>query len=148
MGPRVRRREPETLCREAFSSQAMAVLHDPDTRVTTHCPAEPARTPRSLAFPLVSLGVEPSAGIEPTTPSLPWTHRDRCADRRFPRSRPTVGGEVIGSPPEKLCVLALVHRLQESWLVYCDVDADRGNDDGAVHRDVSDCSGEPQRRSE
>jgi hypothetical protein len=38
MDPRVRRREPETLCREAFSSQAMAVLHDSDTRLTTSLP--------------------------------------------------------------------------------------------------------------
>jgi hypothetical protein len=31
------------------------------------------------------------------------TTRNRCADRRFPRSRPTVGAEVIGSPSAKLC---------------------------------------------
>jgi hypothetical protein len=42
MDPRVRRREPETLCREAFSSQAMAVLHDSDTRPTTSLPRQPA----------------------------------------------------------------------------------------------------------
>ena len=28
------------------------------------------------AFPLVSLGVEPPAGIEPATPSLPWNHQE------------------------------------------------------------------------
>src|SRR4029453_5405688 len=32
------RREPETLCGEAFSSRAMAVLHDSDTRLTTSLP--------------------------------------------------------------------------------------------------------------
>jgi len=32
------------------------------------------------------------------------TTRNRCADRRFPRSRPTVWAEVIGSPSVKLCV--------------------------------------------
>jgi hypothetical protein len=31
------------------------------------------------------------------------TTRNRCANRRFPRSRPTVGAEVIGSPSVKLC---------------------------------------------
>src|SRR5918993_1088477 len=35
------RREPVTLCREAFSSQAMAVLHDLDTRLTTSLPRQP-----------------------------------------------------------------------------------------------------------
>jgi hypothetical protein len=33
------------------------------------------------------------------------TTRNRCANRRFPRSRPTVGAKVIGSLSEKLCVL-------------------------------------------
>jgi hypothetical protein len=31
------------------------------------------------------------------------TTRNRCADRRFPRSRPTVRVEVIGSLPAKVC---------------------------------------------
>ena len=35
------------------------------------------------------------------------TTRNRCADHRFPRSRPTVGAEVIGSLSAKLCVLKL-----------------------------------------
>ena len=46
-------------------------------------------------------------GIEPATPSLPWNHRDRCADRRFPRSRATVGAEVIGSLLAKVCALSI-----------------------------------------
>jgi hypothetical protein len=33
------------------------------------------------------------------------TTRNRCANRRSPRSRPTVGAEVIGSPSAKVCVL-------------------------------------------
>ena len=33
------------------------------------------------------------------------TTRNRCADRRFPRSRPTVGAKVIGSLSAKLCAL-------------------------------------------
>jgi hypothetical protein len=37
------------------------------------------------------------------------TTRNRCADDRFPRSRPTVGVEVIGSPSTELCVLFSCH---------------------------------------
>jgi hypothetical protein len=33
------------------------------------------------------------------------TTRNRCADRHFPRSRPTVRAKVIGSPSAKLCAL-------------------------------------------
>jgi hypothetical protein len=33
------------------------------------------------------------------------TTRNRCAERPFPRSRPTVGAEVIGSLSAKLCAL-------------------------------------------
>jgi hypothetical protein len=33
------------------------------------------------------------------------TTRNRCADRRFPSSRPTVRAKVIGSLPAKLCTL-------------------------------------------
>ena len=32
------------------------------------------------------------------------TTRNRCANRHFPRSRPTVGAKVIGSLPAQLCV--------------------------------------------
>jgi hypothetical protein len=88
MGPRVRRREPETLCREAFSSQAMAVLHDPDTRVTTHCPAEPARTPRSLAFPLVIFGCGAPRRNRTGDPSLPWNHQEPLCGPPFPQLAP------------------------------------------------------------
>ena len=35
------------------------------------------------------------------------TTGNRCADRRFPRSRPTVVAEVIGSLSAKLCVLSI-----------------------------------------
>jgi hypothetical protein len=39
------------------------------------------------------------------------TTRNRCANRRFPRSRPTVRAEVIGSPSAKLCA----HFLARCW---------------------------------
>ena len=37
------------------------------------------------------------------------TTRNRCANRRSSRSRPTVGVEVIGSPSTELCVLFSCH---------------------------------------
>ena len=49
--------------------------------------------------------MEPPAGIEPATHPYHGTTRNRCADHRIPRSRPTVGAKVIGSPSVKLCVL-------------------------------------------
>jgi len=45
----------------------MAFGHIP----TATCWPQPGREGRWPAFPLVSLGVEPPAGIEPATPSLP-----------------------------------------------------------------------------
>src|SRR5215218_7067097 len=44
-----------------------------------------------------------SASQRIENPSLPWNHQDRCADRRSPRSRRTVGTKVIGSLSAKLC---------------------------------------------
>jgi hypothetical protein len=38
--------------------------------------ADASPTPRRSAFALVSACVEPPAGIEPATPSLPWNHRE------------------------------------------------------------------------
>jgi hypothetical protein len=42
------------------------------TRDVFSGPQRPHRTPKRPAFALVSLCVEPPAGIEPATPSLPW----------------------------------------------------------------------------
>jgi hypothetical protein len=42
------------------------------------------------------------------------TTRNRCAEARFPRSRPTVGVKVIGSPSAKLCALFSSHALAVS----------------------------------
>ena len=47
--------------------------------------------------------VEPPAGIEPATPSLPWNHREPLCEPAFSQVAPTVGAEVIGSPSAKLC---------------------------------------------
>jgi len=49
----------------------MAILHDSDTRLTTSLPRRPTRTPRWPAFALVRACMQPPAGIEPATPSLP-----------------------------------------------------------------------------
>jgi hypothetical protein len=60
---------------------------------------------RPSAWPGLScwVVVKPPAGIEPATPSLPWNPRNRCAEPRFPRSRPTVRAKVIGSLLTKVC---------------------------------------------
>src|SRR5215211_1038285 len=104
MDPRVGRREPERLCREAFSSQAMAVLHDSDTRLTTSLPRQTGPNPKITS---VSAGQDLCGAPPPESNRRPHPYHgttgNRCADRRFPRSRPTVGAEVIGSPPTKLC---------------------------------------------
>jgi hypothetical protein len=41
------------------------------------------------------------------------TTRNRCAERRSPRSRPTVTVEVIGSPSTRLCVLLVDREVTE-----------------------------------
>jgi hypothetical protein len=63
------------------------------------------RTRRRPAFALVRGGVEPPAGIEPATPSLPWNHREPLCGTPFPqvtsdrqgRSYRFSFGEVMGS---------------------------------------------------
>jgi len=40
------------------------------------------------AFALVRLGVEPPAGIEPATPSLPWNHQEPLCGTPFPQVAP------------------------------------------------------------
>jgi hypothetical protein len=37
---------------------------------------------------LVSMGVEPPAGIEPATPSLPWNHQEPLCEPPFPQVTP------------------------------------------------------------
>ena len=40
------------------------------------------------AFPLVSRYMEPPAGIEPATPSLPWNHQEPLCEPPFPQVTP------------------------------------------------------------
>jgi hypothetical protein len=40
------------------------------------------------AFALVSAVVEPPAGIEPATPSLPWNHQEPLCEPTFPQVTP------------------------------------------------------------
>jgi hypothetical protein len=60
---------------------------------------------RLAAFPLVSSYVEPPPESNRRPHPYHGTTRNRCAERRFPSSRPTVEAEVIGSLSAKLCVL-------------------------------------------
>jgi hypothetical protein len=48
----------------------------------------PYRTRQRPAFPLVSAYVEPPAGIEPATPSLPWNHQEPLCGPPFPQVTP------------------------------------------------------------
>jgi hypothetical protein len=51
------------------------------------------RTPPRPAFPLVRAYVEPPAGIEPATPSLPWNHREPLCGAPFPQVTPDRKGQ-------------------------------------------------------
>ena len=42
-------------------------------------------TPRRPALALVKAYVEPPAGIEPATPSLPWNHQEPQCEPSFPK---------------------------------------------------------------
>ena len=83
--PDARRGEPQTLCREAFSFRSLADLHESDTNLTTNCRPNQPQTRRWPAFALVIGLVEPPAGIEPATPSLPWNHREPLCGPPFPQ---------------------------------------------------------------
>jgi hypothetical protein len=61
------------------------------------------------AFPLVSACVEPPAGIEPATPSLPWNHQEPLCGPPFSQVTPDRSGrsyrfsfgEVMCSSPSR-----------------------------------------------
>ena len=55
----------------------------------------------SPAFPLVRTLLEPPAGIDRRPHPYHGTTRNRCAERRYRRSRSTVGAKVMGSPSAK-----------------------------------------------
>jgi hypothetical protein len=59
----------------------------------------------STAFPLVRGHMVGATGFEPVTSSVSETTGNRCAEARFPRSRPTVGAEVKCSLGVQLRVL-------------------------------------------
>jgi hypothetical protein len=87
------------------------------TRDVFSGPQRPQRTRRRPAFALVSLGVEPPAGIEPATHPYHGTTRNRCAERRNRRSRLTVRVEVIGSLLATVCALLQDMRSAEPALM-------------------------------
>jgi hypothetical protein len=69
-------------------------------------PSEPTRNGRTLSVCAGHrLGWSPPPESNRRPHPYHGTTRNRCANRRFPRSRPTVGAEVIGSPSAKLCAL-------------------------------------------
>jgi hypothetical protein len=66
----------------------------------------PHRTQRRPAFALVRACVEPPAGIEPATPSLPWNHQEPLCAPPFPQVAPDRRGQSYGfSLGEGMCSL-------------------------------------------
>jgi hypothetical protein len=53
----------------------------------------PHRTPRRPASALVRAYLEPPAGIEPATPSLPWNHQEPLCGTPFPQLTPDRQGQ-------------------------------------------------------
>ena len=74
--------------------------------------SSPATAPDgdSPAFPLVRAYMEPPAGIEPATPSLPWNHQEPLCEPPFPQVTPDRKGRSYRFPSAELCV----HSRQES----------------------------------
>src|SRR5215218_4193223 len=74
------------------------------TRLTSSLPPEPARNVKMTS---VCAGHQLGGSPPPESNRRPHPYHgttgNRCADRRCPRSRPTVRAEVIGSLPAKLC---------------------------------------------
>jgi hypothetical protein len=95
---------------EAFSIRY--TLRPTDQTQTERCVPRPTVRNAELraAFPLVSCCMEPPAGIEPATPSLPWNHQEPLCGPPFPQLTPDRQGqwyrfsfaEVMRSPPSSL----------------------------------------------
>src|ERR671910_3614729 len=77
------RPEPERLTREVLSARHAPVQHHPERQDHQHHPFDRPPTQNGPAFALVSFCVEPPAGIEPATPSLPWNHQEPLCGPAF-----------------------------------------------------------------
>jgi hypothetical protein len=65
----------------------------PNAKTTSIAGSTGPQTRNRPAFPLVSLGMEPPAGIEPATPSLPWNHQEPLCGPPFPQVAPDRRGQ-------------------------------------------------------
>jgi hypothetical protein len=93
---------PKLLLSRAISALAALTLRIPiPLRMWS---AATARDGDSPAFPLVRACVEPPPESNRRPHPYYGTTRNRCADPRFPSSRPTVRVKVIGSLSPRLCV--------------------------------------------
>ena len=102
-----RRRQPPQPVKRLRAGRALIptqLWHGDGTSAQEHVPAD--ATGRVLD-PACAAGLGWSPPPESNRRPHPYhgTTGNRCADRRFPRSRPTVRAEVIGSLSVKLCVL-------------------------------------------
>jgi hypothetical protein len=101
---------PERLTRGVLSIRHAPIQGTPNAKTTSISSSTASRREADQRFrrsePMWSPPPESSRRPHP----YHGTTGNRCADARFPRSRPTVGAEVIGSPSAKLCVYSLVMR--------------------------------------
>ena len=87
------RPEPERLTREVLSIRHAPVQHHPNATQTSVARSTGTPDAQLTAFPLVSPCVEPPAGIEPATPSLPWNHQEPLCGPPFPQLTPDRSGQ-------------------------------------------------------
>jgi hypothetical protein len=99
---------------------ACACPAPPERHDDQHRPVQPGPQTRNRpAFALVSPGVEPPAGIEPATPSLPWNHQEPLCEPPFPQVAPDRRGQsyrfsrgaVMRSPRSLETTLPMIARL-------------------------------------
>ena len=89
--------------REAFSIRYTPSPTGPRREQDVAFPVRRSGTRRWPAFALVIGLVEPPAGIEPATPSLPWNHQEPLCGTPFPQLTPDRRGQSYRSPSAKLC---------------------------------------------
>jgi hypothetical protein len=68
-----------------ISCRSTRIGHEPDHLTAARTNPEREDNP---AFALVIGLVEPPAGIEPATPSLPWNHQEPLCEPPFPQATP------------------------------------------------------------
>jgi hypothetical protein len=97
------RPEPERLTREVLSIRHAPVQHHPNAKTTSIARSTGPRRAADQRFRWSAYIWSPPPESNRRPHPYHGTTGNRCADRRFPRSRPTVRAKVMGSPSVKLC---------------------------------------------